>query len=354
MVCEILAYDPVTGDLPILSKSDCPICCGRQDLPLRALHPHYCNLCEGDWDHEGVCVDSLAAYCPWCLPKPNVEPAPGARRGPHYHYCSECGQNWQHATRCSAPLLAALPECPGCQKTIPAGYTERLPALSVTIPAGPKKTLREHIRPFAVPIGLAAGVLLSLPILFKSYSALQSPTADKSAFVEEPRPADSRPAPAFAPTPPKAPEPTPEVTRPRVEPGPAKSIQPARTGSSPAPAVRTPALRTEARRGRAVDRPVEQRGPSELAARPPLPVSPKADDVRATPPAPPSPARTELHAESAPSAPKIPLDLSESGARATPVVVTLPSIPGAPPFGGLTGSSARDTSLDGHPRRVAR
>jgi hypothetical protein len=348
MVCEILAYDPVTGDLPILSKSDCPICCGRQDLPLRALHPHYCNLCEGDWDHEGVCVDSLAAYCPWCLPKPNVEPAPGARRGPHYHYCSECGQNWQHATRCSAPLLAALPECPGCQKTIPAGYTERLPALSVTIPAGPKKTLREHIRPFAVPIGLAAGVLLSLPILFKSYSALQSPTANKSASVEEPRPSDSRPV--FAPTPPKAPERAPDVVRPRVEPRPAKSIQ----AASPAPAARTPAPRTEARRVPAVDRPVEQRGSSEPAARPPSSVSLKADDVRATPPAPPSPARSELHAEWAPSAPKIPPDPSEGGAPATSMVVTLPSIPGAPPFGGLTGSSARDTSLDGHPRRVAR
>src|SRR4030095_7348126 len=232
MACEILAYGPVTGDLPILSKSDCPICCGRQDLLVRTLHPHYCNLCEGDWDHEGVCVDSLAAYCPWCLPNPSVEPASGARRGPHYHYCSECGQTCQHATRCSAPLLAALPECPGCQKTLAAAYAERLPALSATIPAGPRKTLREHIRPFAVPIGLAAGVLLSLPILFKSYSVLQSPTADKSASVEEPRPADSRPAPAFAPTPPKAPEPTLEVIRPRVEPGPAKSIQPARTGSS--------------------------------------------------------------------------------------------------------------------------
>jgi hypothetical protein len=349
MACEILAYDPVTGDLPLVPKSACPVCSGRQDLLVRALHPHYCNLCEGDWDHEGACVDSLAAYCPWCFPKPNVAPAPGARRGLHYHYCSECGHNWQHATRCSAPLLAALPDCTGCNKTPPAGHGERLPALSATIPAGPKKTVREHIRPFAVPISLAAGVLLSLPILFKSYSALQSPTANKSASMEEPRPADSRPA--FVPAPPKAPEPTPDVVRPRVEPGSAKSIRAARPGSSPASATRAPALRTEARRGPAVDRPVEQRSPSEPATRPPSSVSTKADDVRATPPAPPSPTPAELYAE---SAPKMPPDLSESGARATPVVVTLPSIPGAPSFGGLTGSSARDTSLDGHPRRVAR
>jgi hypothetical protein len=37
-----------------------------------------------------------------------------------------------------------------------------------------------------------------------------------------------------------------------------------------------------------------------------------------------------------------------------PVRADAQSIPGAPPIKGLSGSSALDTSLDGHPRRVTR
>ena len=121
--CAVPAYDSVTGDLAFVPASECPVCCGRQDLLVRELHPHYCNLCDGDWDHEGVCVDRLAAYCPWCLPKTDAEPAPGARRGPHFHYCSECGHYWRHDAACSAPLRVALPEGTAC-RTAPAESIE--------------------------------------------------------------------------------------------------------------------------------------------------------------------------------------------------------------------------------------
>src|SRR5207302_1924053 len=88
----------------------CYLKLGRNDLLVRELHSHYCNMCDGDWEHAGHCLDSLAACCPWCFPKPGSEPMPGARSGPHFHVCSECGQNWHHATGCSAPLRAAFAE----------------------------------------------------------------------------------------------------------------------------------------------------------------------------------------------------------------------------------------------------
>jgi hypothetical protein len=347
--CEIPAYDPVTGDLPLVPKSACPVCSGRQDLLVRALHPHYCNLCDGEWDHEGVCVDSLAAYCPWCLPKSDLERAPGARRGPHFHYCSECGQNWQHEAGCSAPLRVALPECTACHGT--SAHLDEVGGVdrSSEIHASVDKTFHERIRPFALPIGLAAGVLLSLPIVFKGYSALRGPTADSSISVEARRAADSRPAPVRnAPT---ATEPTPDVPRPQVEPHPASSIQ-TRAPVSPPPAPRARAPRAEARREPAFVSPAEQHAPSRPEARRAEPTSRPPDDVRTAPPTPTQPAaRSKRLAE---AAPKMPPAASESEGRATPVAAALPSIPGAPPFGELTGSSARDHSLDGHPRRVAR
>jgi len=343
------------------------VCCGRQDLLVRALHLHYCNLCDGDWDHEGVCVDSLALCCPWCFPKSDSEPAPGARSGPHFHYCSECGQNWQHETGCSAPLRAALPECTGCRRTS-AGSDEERPELAPTIPVRPRRTLAERVRPLALPIGIAAGVLLSLPILFKGYSALQSPAVKDSTTVMDPRPEVNRPAPtpiAPAPT-----EPTLDVARPPAEPPPAKS-KTARAVSNPLPAPRIPAPSAEARRVPAIDQPAQQRAqdvrpwirrspepavPSQTASRPPDSASGKTDDLGAIPAAPPapSPVRSELIADSAPPARETPPAANESGVRATPMIVIWPSIPVAPPFGGLTGGSGRDTSLDGHPRRVRR
>jgi hypothetical protein len=69
-------------------------------------------------------------------------------------------------------------------------------------------------------------------------------------------------------------------------------------------------------------------------------------------PAPPK--RSELAAETTPPAQATPPPAGASSVGPTPVVVNLPSVPGAPPFGGLTGSSGPDPSLDGHPRRVMR
>ena len=68
----------------------------------------------------------------------------------------------------------------------------------------------------------------------------------------------------------------------------------------------------------------------------------------------PSVARSELAPESAARLRETPSASSETAAVATPVRAALPSVPGAPPFSGLSGSSGLDTSLDGHPRRVTR
>jgi len=325
-------------------------------------------------------MDSLAAYCPWCFPKPDSEPVPGARRGPHFHYCSECGQNWQHEAACSAPLRAALPECTGCRRTPAESDEGPRPEPAPTMVVRPAKTFRERVRPLALPIGIAAGVLLSLPILSKGYSALRSRAVDHSVSVTQPLPAAKPPAPtAVAPQPiapaPSAPTPiasaptapartaptapTLDAARPRTEPRTAKAA-PARDVSRPLPPPRISAPRTEAPRVPAIEHPsepraqdVRPRNDAPSIARPSAPTPGKADDSRIIPSA-PAPARSEPVAESAPRTPETPPAASESGMRATPVIVTLPAIPGAPPFSGLTGSSGRDTALDGHPRRAAR
>ena len=366
VTCGIPAYDPISGDLPIVGSEACPVCCGRKDLLVRELHPHYCNMCDGEWEHEGQCLDSLAACCPWCFPKPDSAPMPGARRGPHFHYCSECGQNWRHATGCSAPLRAALADCTGCQNP-PAESDAALLEPSPTTPSPAARSLGDRVRPLALPVGLAAGVLLSIPILLKGFSALWSPGVNDSAPVLEQRTEARRPAStpmASAPI-----EPGLDVAKPPAESSPAKSTPPSNlVGLLPTPHVLAP--RTEARRVPVSDRLAEQRAqearpripgsrkpdvPPELAIRPLAPSSGTSEDLRTVPYAPtPSAARSDLIAQSPPPVPETPPAPSESGARATPARAILPSIPGAPPFGALSGSSGLDTSLEGHPRRVNR
>ena len=114
--CEIPAHDAELGGLPLVSSRDCPVCSGREELLTRDLHSHYCNICEGDWDHEGRCLEGPVACCPWCFPAADAAPAPGARRGPHFHFCPECTQNWQHDASCSAPLRVVLSDCSGCRE----------------------------------------------------------------------------------------------------------------------------------------------------------------------------------------------------------------------------------------------
>ena len=303
-------------------------------------------------------MDSLAAYCPWCFPKPDSEPVPGARRGPHFHYCSECGQNWQHETACSAPLRAALPECTGCRRTPAESDEGPRPEPAPTMVVRPAKTFRERVRPLALPIGIVAGVLLSLPILTKGYSALRSRAVDHSVSATQPLPASKPPAPtAVAPQPiapasnaPAPSAPTPSASAPTAPAPTAPTLDAARPRTAPrtakaAPPPRISARRTEAPRVSAIEPPSEPRA-QDIRPRNDAPSIPSAPT--------PAPARSEPVAESAPRTPETPPAASESGMRATPVIVTLPAIPGAPPFSGLTGSSGRDTALDGHPRRAAR
>ena len=323
VTCKIPTYDRVSGDLPFVSPADCPVCSGRSDLLIRELHTHYCNMCDGEWEHDGRCLDSLAACCPWCFPKSDSEPVAGARRGSHFHFCSECGQNWRHAIACSAPLRAALAECTGCQG--PLAVRDAEPRV---VPPPTRlhvaRALGGRLRPFAVRTAVAATVLLAIALT--GYSTLWNQVLDEV------------PPPTPVPAAPSATAPTPELSLP--------------------PAPPTPAPRKEVRRAAPVPPPrIERSREPDVLPQPATP-SPQPAIVQrppATPPKPePSAARSELVAESASRLRETPPASNESTPVATPVRVDLPSIPGAPPFRGLSGSSGLDTSLDGHPRRVTR
>jgi hypothetical protein len=405
MQCAIPAYDPVTGDLPFVPAAECPVCCGRQDLLVRELHPHYCNLCDGDWDHEGVCVDSLAAYCPWCFPKADAEPAPGARRGPHFHYCSACGHNWRHDAACAAPLRVALPECTACRAATVEIAEAPQPEPELVLPLPARRPLGGRLVPLARPVGIAAAVLLSLPILYAGYVSILRPGVDGSRSATKAAPTQPA-APASIASPPAAPAPSapnrvvpppatagptvaasktqteprtakpapalPPATVPKVEErriapresrGEQRAVQAAeqrvadaRAAEQRAAEARAAQQRTaEARAAeqRAADaRAAEQHAADTRAAR--QRDASRTDETRPNLVAPTPPKRSEVAAQTAPPTHTAPPPAEASAIRPAPMVVNLPSIPGAPPFGGLNGSSGRDPSLDGHPRRVLR
>ncbi len=350
--CRIPSYDPISGDLPFVGPEDCPVCSGRSDLLIREPHSHYCNICDGDWSHEGHCLDSLAACCPWCFPKPDAEPLPGARSGPHFHVCAECGQNWRHATGCSAPLRAALSECPGCRSASPpTGRDVQTRAPSPATPSTGARAIGARIgarvRLPARSIGIAAAVLLSIAVVLKGYTMLRSPDADDSAPVRKPRIEAPSPAPDL---PPPAPEPAPLAPASDLPKPPAKSSS---VKSIPSAKPFPPAKPI------APAKPIPPSTVADLPA-PRAPVGdrviePRAQESRPDEPAKPAPfvARPAVVAETPPPAPETPPTPSESGPP-TPVRAALPSIPGAPPFAGLSGSSGLGTSLDGHPRRAPR
>jgi hypothetical protein len=385
--CVIPNYDPVLGDLPFVGSEDCPLCCGRTDLLVRGLHSHYCNMCDGDWKHDGYCPDSLAACCPWCFPKLDAEPVSGARSGPHFHVCSECGQNWRHATGCSAPLRAVLPECPGCRSaSAPTEGAVQTQAPSTATASDGVRALGARLRSLARPV--AAIVLLSIPLALKGYWVLRSPGIEgnapafeerietpslaplQSASVTPPAPA-SVPAPTAptppAPTPPArtASTPTPSAPAPSA-PARLAPTSPAHMRSAPAPDPGLPPARM---------RQADRVRPSDLANLPLAPAprpapaprndashapirdrvtEPQAQESPAAPSKPAPPAPRDLVAEAPLKAPEIPPTPSESVPPAAPARAALPSIPGAPPFAELSGSSGLDTSLDGHPRRANR
>ena len=379
VTCRIPTYDRVSGDLPFVSPSECPVCSGRGEVLIRELHTHYCNMCDGEWEHEGHCVDSLAACCPWCFPKSDTEPAPGARRGPHFHFCSECGQNWRHVTGCSAPLRAALDECTGCQSPPSLPPVETCTPAPV-IPIRQPRAIGRRLRPLAVPVGIAAMALLSIPIWVKGYSAIRTLVAD--SFVASNK-SPVRPERVVNPAPPPSSAaqpamPTPEVKTPSVDSSPTTDAARGSVASLP-PAPRILPPKTEIRRAPPAERAAEPATPaprpriersrepavpSRSAGAPPatpstpLPSTPAPPAPQAPPPPPSKPAtsiaRSEPAAEPTSRSPETSPSLNESAAIAMPVRSDAQSIPGAPPIKGLSGSSALDTSLDGHPRRVTR
>src|SRR5438094_365851 len=126
-------------------------------------HQHYCNICEGDWDHDGACEESAVACCPWCFPTADTAPAPGARLGPHFHFCPECTQNWKHEDPCSAPLRVALPDCTGCRESSGGWSSGLLPSR----PHFSRDDFVRHarlLRKLAVPATIAAGVVIATPL----------------------------------------------------------------------------------------------------------------------------------------------------------------------------------------------
>ena len=201
--CEIPAHDAELGGLPLVSSRDCPVCSGREELLTRDLHSHYCNICEGDWDHEGRCLEGPVACCPWCFPAADAAPAPGARRGPHFHFCPECTQNWQHDASCSAPLRVVLSDCSGCrelaaERTAGERAVEPFTAFSSSRARAARtqavRAVRDLVRAAAVPASIAACVILAIPILLKVSSMLWSMAPHSVAPVSEQRPGESLPA----------------------------------------------------------------------------------------------------------------------------------------------------------------
>src|SRR5438093_9621179 len=77
LTCEIPACDPESGELPYVGFQDCPLCSGREELLIRDAHSHHCPVCEGDWSHEGRCLDGPSAWCPWCFPTTDPGRPPG-------------------------------------------------------------------------------------------------------------------------------------------------------------------------------------------------------------------------------------------------------------------------------------
>lgn len=174
LTCSIPVPD--SGDLALVGAEDCPLCSGREELLTREIHTHYCNICGGDWDHEGRCLDGPVACCPWCFPAEGSSPAPGARQGSHFHFCPECKLNWQHDTSCSAPLRVALPDCPGCGKPRAVPSTgDRAPEPTPGFwPSRARASCSDivragagFIRPAVVPAGIAAGTMLVIAIILK-------------------------------------------------------------------------------------------------------------------------------------------------------------------------------------------
>ena len=307
------------------------------------LHPHYCNICEGDWDHDGACEEGAVACCPWCFPIADAAPVPGARRGPHFHFCPECTQNWQHHEPCAAPLRVVLPDCTGCRE--PSGGRSRGFSSSppdVSRPVARRDFVRRArvLRKVVVPATIAAGVIVAIPLLVLTSSFFWSRAPRNVARVPEPPSSEIPPA-LPAPPLPRAPEePLSIEAQARLQ------REGERREGRPAPATEQLAARIAP--------------PSEATVAPKStgpanpPGSPGRENSRITPSPtapPPAPAR-EAIAEGVPRAPEVPpTPPSESVTAVLPgPTPTVASVPGALSQG---GGAALDALLPG-PRRFGR
>ena len=336
LTCVIPAHD-ATGDLPIVGPEDCPVCSGRDDVLVRAAHIHYCTICDGDWIHEGRCLEGLPAWCPWCRPLEGTPPT-AARTGPHSHYCPDCGSSWRHSEDCTAPLEAVLPDCSGC-----ANRDERPLA---TAAARPIRAVRSYhlVRPLAMTLSLAACAFLSGSFVLRHLPAFRTstpPIREQPRVVEPPRvmepPATRTPAPVA-------------IER---EPTPAPSVVARLPQGEPAalPQRKPPALprreSASAKRAREVSPRVS---PPELP--PPAILPPPVAGSRATEPVVPlSPMPSPAPLASEPAV-ESPIQKPERlVAVPMEVPVTKPSIPGAP-VGALGGAAGWEAFLERHPRPV--
>jgi hypothetical protein len=331
VTCTIPAFDSA-GDLPCVGPQDCPVCCGCDDVLVRGVHTHWCNMCDGDWDHEGRCLDGLPAWCPWCVPTEG-SPTPGARTGPHFHCCPACGTSWRHTTACSAPLTAALPGCSGCFDRNKRRTAS--PAFRVDHVSRP----RDLVRPLAVTVSLAASVLLSVPLVLKGWPAFWTAV---SPIVEPPR--------AGTPLASTAPE------QARMEETPVVLVPPSE------PATRPPRAGVSARRAKGASPPSTSRpqeaSPLPRATAPPPTAGGWTESLPAASPEPsPSMLASEPTVETPPETPdRLAAAPIETPARLTVTAeATKPSLPGAPPFGILGGGSGWETFLEGRdPRPIDR
>jgi len=332
--CALPTYDS-TGNLPGVGPEDCPVCSGRDDVLVRAAHVHYCTLCDGDWIHEGRCLEDLPAWCPWCCPVEGTPPT-AARTGPHAHYCLDCGSSWRHSEECLAPLEAVLPDCSGCLNR------DKRPVATTAARLVHAVRSYDLVRPLAMTLSLAACVFLAGSLVLRLSPVFRTSTPP---ILEQPR----------------------VVRPPRVMEPPTT-----RTPASAAIEREPPATSVVARLPQGEPAALPQREPPTLPRRAGASskrareVSPKVAPPELPPPAPlPSPVARSRATEPMPSSPvPSPAPLVSEPAIESPiqkgeplavvpvdVLVTKPSIPGAP-VGALGGAAGWEAFLERHPRPV--
>jgi putative serine protease PepD len=380
----------------------------EERAPTTGLHPHYCNICEADWEHDKACQEGPVTCCPWCFPTAGAAPVPGARLGPHFHFCPECTQNWQHQVACSAPLRAALPDCTGCHEQ---GGRERSPIDVAPAPSHdsrPDRVRRARLlRKVVLPGAIAAGVIIAIPLLVLVSSLITGRQTRSVARLPEPAPVAIPPTVVVPPTvelpAPSLPTPTSEepTTRapdapssvtaqahaqregerrhawsapppplkaaaPTTPPGPTVRKEPtARAPEAPSSVTAQARAQREGERRQAWPAPpaapqvarIVPPSESTVAPKPAAPATPPVAALREEPrvaPAPPPPAQSpapprEAIAETVPRAPEAPTPPSETRTATVPGP-TVGSIPGALSQG---SGAALDTLLPG-PRQVAK